>query len=80
MSDDDPNPLIRLFLNGFAIGLVLSAVFVVILWVSDFGSLATRVTHSGDGFLLLFILWFSNGLLFGAVQIGYSVWQMGGDT
>jgi len=29
--------------------------------------------------LLLFILWFSNGLLFGVVQIGYAVWQMGRD-
>ena len=77
MNDDAPNPLIRLFLNGLAIGLALSAVFTVILWVLDFASLATRVEHSGDGFLLMFILWFSNGLLFGAVQIGYSVWQMG---
>ena len=80
MNDDAPHPLIRLFLNGFAIGLALSAVFVVILWATDFGQMATRVAHSDDGFLLLFILWFSNGLLFGAVQIGYSVWQMGRDT
>lgn len=80
MNDDAPNPLIRLFLNGLAIGLALSAMFVVILWVLDFGNLATRVSKSGDGFLLIFILWFFNGLLFSAVQIGYSVWQMGDDS
>lgn len=80
MNDDVPHPLIRLFLTGFAIGLALSAAFVVILWMLDFGNLATRVSRSGDGFLLLFILWFFNGLLFGAVQIGYSVWQMGDDS
>ena len=80
MNEDAPHPLIRLFLNGLAIGLALSALFVVILWVSDFGNMATRVAHSGDGLLLMFILWFSNGLLFGAVQIGYSVWQMGRDS
>ena len=79
MDEDEPNPLIRLFLNGVAIGFALSAGFIVILWLSDFGNLIARAGQSDDGFLLLFILWFSNGLLFAAVQIGFSVWQMGRD-
>jgi hypothetical protein len=80
MSEEDPNPLIRLFLNGAAIGFALSAAFIVILWLTEFGNLIARAGQSDDGFLLLFILWFSNGLLFAAVQIGYAVWQMGRDA
>lgn len=79
MHDDGPNPLIRLFLNATAIGFAVSAVFVVMLWVMDVSGLATRMAHSPDALLLLFILWFSNGLLFAVVQIGYAVWQMGRD-
>ena len=39
--------------------------------------IATHAARSKDTFLLLFILWFFNGLLFGCVQISYVVWQMG---
>ncbi|MEO9576403.1 MAG: hypothetical protein ABJ263_06305 [Tateyamaria sp.] len=74
---NDPNPLIRLFLNGTAVGFALSAAFVTILWLTDTLEIATRAQGSKDAFLLLFILWFFNGLLFGAVQISYVVWQMG---
>ena len=74
---DDPNPLIRLFLNGAAVGFAVSALFVVALWMMDVSHIASHAATNPDTFLLLFILWFSNGLLFGAVQIGYAVWQMG---
>ncbi len=75
--ETDPHPLIRLFLNGTAVGFALSAVFVTILWLTNTLEIATRAQGSKDAFLLLFILWFFNGLLFGAVQISYVVWQMG---
>lgn len=79
MSDPGPNPLIRLFLNATAIGLAVSAAFVTVLWMMDISGLASRMEHSPDALLLLFILWFSNGLLFAVVQIGYAVWQLGRD-
>ncbi len=74
-----PNPLIRLFLQGTAIGFALSAIFVAAIWILDIAEIHTHAQNSDDAFLLLFILWFFNGLLFGAVQIGYAVWQMGRD-
>lgn len=77
MHDDGPNPLIRLFLNSTAVGFALSAVFVAILWLADVMDIASHGAGSKDAFLLLFILWFFNGLLFGCVQISYVVWQMG---
>lgn len=76
---DEPNPLIRLFLQGTAIGFAVSALFVTAIWVLDIAGIHTRAQHSDDAFVLLFILWFFNGLLFGAVQIGYAVWQLGRD-
>ena len=77
MQDSGPNPLIRLFLNGTAVGFALSAVFVAAIWLLDIAEIHTHAQDSKDAFLLLFILWFFNGLLFGAVQISYVVWQMG---
>jgi len=79
MHDTGPNPLIRLFLSGTAVGFALSALFVTILWMADVMEIATHAAGSKDAFLLLFILWFFNGLLFGCVQISYVVWQMGRD-
>lgn len=79
MHDDGPNPLIRLFLNATAVGFAVSAALVVMFWVMDVAGLASRLENSPDALLLLFILWFSNGLLFGVVQIGYAVWTMGRD-
>ena len=77
MSDPGPNPLIRLFLGGSAVGFALSALFVTAIWMMDIAGIATRAGQSDDAFLLLFILWFFNGLLFGAVQISYAIWQLG---
>lgn len=77
MSDPGPNPLIRLFLGCAAVGFAMSALFVAILWHWDVMGLARHAQHSPDAFLLLFILWFHIGLLFGCVQIGYAVWQKG---
>ncbi|MEM6372395.1 MAG: hypothetical protein AAF727_06400 [Pseudomonadota bacterium] len=74
---DDPNPLIRLFLTGTAVGFALSAAFVAVIWVWDIAGIHTHARNSDDAFLILFILWFFNGLLFGAVQIGYAVWHIG---
>lgn len=79
MPSPEPNPLIRMFLNATAIGFSVSALFTVTLWLMDVSGLASRMEHSPDAFLLLFILWFSNGLLFACVQIGYALWQMGRD-
>ncbi|WP_299769010.1 hypothetical protein [uncultured Tateyamaria sp.] len=79
MQPEQPNPLIRLFLNSTAVGFALSAVFVTGIWLLDIAGIHTRAARSDDAFLILFILWFFHGLLFGAVQISYVVWQIGRD-
>ena len=76
---DTPYPLIRLFLGGTAVGFALSALFVTGIWLLDIAGIHTRTQNTDDAFLILFILWFFNGLLFGAVQISYQVWQIGRD-
>lgn len=79
MQPEQPNPLIRLFLNGTAVGFALSAVFVAGIWLLDIAGIHTRAAKSDDAFLILFVLWFFHGLLFAAVQISYLVWQIGRD-
>jgi len=71
------HPLIRIFINGTAIGLGLSAVFVTLLWLGNVSGLRDMVLHSGDGLLALILIWVPTGLLFAAVQIGYAVHNLG---
>ncbi|WP_299723731.1 hypothetical protein [uncultured Tateyamaria sp.] len=56
MHDSGPNPLIRLFLGGTAVGFALSVLFVAILWLGDVLEIASHAANSNDAFLLLFIL------------------------
>ncbi|MEM6341547.1 MAG: hypothetical protein AAF729_10395 [Pseudomonadota bacterium] len=70
--------LVRLFITQGALGFLLSAVFVFgLLWFNVM-NLAYLVTHTVDGPLAVFLLWFFNGLLFGSVQIGYVVFARAG--
>lgn len=76
MSD---HPLIRLFINGTAIGLFLSALFVTLLWIGNVSGLRDMVQNSRDGLLALILIWVPTGLLFAAIQIGYAVHNLGPD-
>lgn len=67
----------RLFLNATAIGLGLSALLVVALWMFNVNGFHDTLSHSRDALLALVVIWISNGLLFAAVQVGYAVHRMG---
>lgn len=72
-------PLIRLFIRNGLAGFGLSAIFVGLLLALDVMALRALVFQSPDGLLAVFLIWFFNGLLFGAVQIGYAVMTLGHD-
>ncbi len=69
--------LIKVYIQQVAIGFALSAVFTVILLVMNVGNLGHLVTHSQDGYLGLFLIFFFNGLVFAAVQFGIKIMSMG---
>ncbi|WP_299295310.1 hypothetical protein [uncultured Tateyamaria sp.] len=47
------------------------------IWLLDIAGIYTRAALSDGAVLVLFIPWFFHGLLFGALQISYQVWQIG---
>lgn len=71
--------LIKVYIQQVAIGFALSAVFTVILLVMNVGNLAHLVTHSADGYLGLFLIFFFNGLVFAGVQFGIRIMRMGSE-
>ncbi|MCF6445147.1 hypothetical protein [Nereida sp. MMG025] len=75
MTDRSP---VTIYLIQNVIGFAISAVFVAILLYTDTLGLWSMIQRSGDGWLAVFILWFFNGALFGAVQFGVHVMLMAG--
>lgn len=71
--------LVRLFIVNGLLGFGISAIFVALLMWFDVMNLRHLVWNTADGPFALFVVWMLNGLLFGAIQIGYVVMTIGGD-
>lgn len=65
--------LIKMYIRHSLIGFGIAAVFVAMLLFFDVANLWTMISHDPSGVLVVFILWFFNGLLFASVQFGYAV-------
>jgi hypothetical protein len=72
-------PLIRLYVRHCAIGFLLSAVFVGMLFAFDVANLWTLVSRSDVGLMAAFMLFMGNGIVFAGVQFGITVMRMGDD-
>jgi hypothetical protein len=72
-------PLIRLYIRHCAIGFLLSAVFVGLLFAFDVANLWTLVSRSDVGLLAAFMLFMANGIVFAGVQFGITVMRLGED-
>ena len=68
-------PLPQLFLNALAIDLALSAALIAALWVFNVAGFFDAMATSPEVRVALLVLWLSNGLLFGAVQVGYAMFR-----
>lgn len=68
--------LISLYIRHVLIGFGLAAVFVAALLWFDVAHLWHLVSTSDIGFLAVFLLWFSNGIVFAGVQFGIAVTRM----
>ncbi|MCG7492979.1 hypothetical protein [Thalassobius sp. Cn5-15] len=68
--------LIRLYITNVLIGFAIAAAFVAMLLWFNLGNLGSLVANSDVGLLAVFLLWFSNGIIFAGVQFGIAVMKL----
>ncbi len=71
--------LIRLYIRQTALGFVIAAVFVGMLFWFDVAGLWRLVSNSDVGLLAAFLLVVFNGIVFSGVQFGIAVMNMAED-
>lgn len=68
--------LVRLYILHVLTGFALAAVFTGLLFWFNVGNLWHLVTHTSEGWLAAFLLFFFNGIVFGGVQHGIAIMLM----
>ena len=71
--------LIRLYITHCAIGFAIAALFVAMLLWFDIAGLGGLVANSHSAWLVILMLWVSNGVVFAGVQFGIAVMRMAED-
>jgi len=71
--------LVRLYITHVLIGFAIAATFVAGLLWFNVANLWHLVSHSPSGVLAVFLLWFSNGIIFAGVQFGIAVMNLKDD-
>ena len=65
--------LIRLYITNVLIGFAIAAAFVAMLLWFNVANLWGLIATSDVGLLAVFLLWFSNGIVFAGVQFAIAV-------
>jgi hypothetical protein len=68
--------LVRLYIRHVLTGFALAAVFTGLLFWFNVGNLWHLVTHTSEGPLAAFLLFFFNGIVFGGVHHGIAIMLM----
>ena len=68
--------LVRLYIRQTAIGFLIAALFVALLFWFNIGNLWHLVTHSPGGWLAAVLLVIFNGIVFSGVQFGIAIMRM----
>ncbi|MHC9234326.1 hypothetical protein ACX9MO_01665 [Pseudooceanicola sp. 502str34] len=68
--------LIRLYITHVLIGFAVAALFVAALIGFNVANLGHLVRNSSSGLLAVFLLWFSNGIVFAGVQFAIAVMRL----
>lgn len=71
--------LVRFYIRHVLIGFALAAVFTGLLLWLNVGNLWHLVTHTAEGPLAAFLLFFFNGIVFGGVQHAIAVMLLAED-
>lgn len=69
--------LVRFYIRHCLIGFAVSAIFVALLLALDVRNLRHLVLNDDAAVLVVFVLWFFNGIVFASVQFAYAVMQLG---
>lgn len=70
---------LKFFFRHTLIGFALSAVFVAALLYFDVMNLQTLLFKDERWRMALFIMWFGNGTVFGALQVAYAIMDLADD-
>ena len=70
--------LVKLYIKNVIVGFAIAAGFVALLLWFNVMNLWGLVSHSSDGVLAVFLLWFMNGIVFAGVQFAYVIMSMAG--
>ncbi|WP_290558846.1 hypothetical protein [Aestuariivita sp.] len=68
--------LIKLYIRHSLIGFAIAGVFVAALLYLNVMNLWTLVSNDQSAILVVFILWFFNGVVFASVQFAYAVMNL----
>ncbi len=68
--------LIKLYIRNVIIGFAIAAAFVAMLLWFNVMNLWHLISTSDVGLIALFVLWFSHGVVFAAVQFGLAVMSL----
>ena len=68
--------LIKLYIRHSLIGFAIAGVFVAVLLYLNVMNLWTLVSNDQSAILVVFILWFFNGVVFASVQFAYAVMNL----
>ncbi|MCA0919603.1 hypothetical protein [Pseudooceanicola nanhaiensis] len=68
--------LIRLYITHVLIGFGVAALFVAVLIGFNVANLRHLVSSTNGGLLAVFLLWFSNGIVFAGVQFAIAVMRL----
>jgi flagellar biosynthesis protein FliR len=72
----DHEEMLRFMARRFAIGASLGLVCAALIFNLDIGSLGTRLSHTDNPVLPVFLIAVPMGLTFGAVMVCIAIWML----
>ena len=72
----DHEQMLRFMAKRFALGATIGLICAALIFVLDIGSLGTRLSHSSDPVIPVFLIAVPMGLTFGAVMVCIAIWLL----
>jgi flagellar biosynthesis protein FliR len=72
----DHEQMLRFMAKRFALGATLGLVCAALVFLVDIGGLGTRISHTDNPFLPVFLIAVPMGLTFGAVMVCIALWVL----
>jgi flagellar biosynthesis protein FliR len=72
----DHEQMLRFMAKRFALGASIGLICATLIFVLNIGSLGTRLAHTDNPFLPIFLIAVPMGLTFGAVVVCIAIWTL----